>query len=397
MVTLLKTVPTVWLLGLDHKSGFFSLPSERTETEGNTMASQHFSPDYVTARSRFRRAVESSGGRLKVLNLNATGPNGEDLTIDIGWFGNPSPRRVLLHSSGLHGVEGFAGSAIQLQLLEKLPAIPKDAAIVLVHVLNPYGMSWLRRSNENNVDLNRNFLAGDEDYAGAPESYAKLNAFLNPSTPPSADFFYVRIIWLILRHGMSTLKQTVAGGQYEYPDGLFFGGKRLEQGPRLYQDFIREHLDKAEKVVAIDVHTGLGPFGEDSLLVATKEHDKMREILGERVQPLDPKKGVAYRTSGGHYSMLPRFLPEAEIHFVYQEFGTYHAVRVLHALREENRWHQHGEGRVDHSTKRKLGDAFCPRDAAWRRSVLRRGAELIVQAVELAFQAEGSSYTPPQL
>lgn len=95
--------------------------------------------------------------------------------------------------------------------------------------------------------------------------------------------------------------------------------------------------------------------------------------------------------------MLPRFLPEAEIHFVYQEFGTYHAVRVLHALREENRWHQHGEGRVDHSTKRKLGDAFCPRDAAWRRSVLRRGAELIVQAVELAFQAEGSSYTPPQL
>ena len=361
------------------------------------MASEHFSPDYVTARSRFRRAVESSGGRLRVLNLNARGPAGEDLTIDIGWFGNPAPRRVLLHSSGLHGVEGFPGSAIQLQLLEKLPAIPDDGAIVLVHVLNPYGMTWLRRFNENNVDLNRNFLAGDEDYAGAPESYAKLNTFLNPSTLPSADFFYLRAVGLILRHGMSTLKQAVAGGQYEYPNGLFFGGKRLEQGPQLYQDFIGEHLDKAEKVVAIDVHTGLGPFGEDSLLVATKEHDKMREILGERVQPREPEEGVAYRTSGGHYSMLPRLLPEAEIHFVCQEFGTYHAVRVLHALREENRWHQHGKGSVDHPTKRKLRDAFGPRDATWRRSVLRRGAELIVEAVELAFEAEGSSHTPPQL
>ena len=208
-------------------TGFFSLQLERTETEHNTMASEHFSPDYVTARSRFRRAVESSGGRLKLLDLNAKGPDGEDLTIDIGWLGNPAPRRVLLHSSGLHGVEGFAGSAIQLQLLEEVPAIPDDGAIVLVHVLNPYGMTWLRRFNENNVDLNRNFLAQAEDYDGAPESYGKLNSFLNPPTPPSADFYYVKPAWLILRHGMTTLKQAVAGGQYKYPNGLFFGGEKL--------------------------------------------------------------------------------------------------------------------------------------------------------------------------
>ena len=168
----------VLILTLMAGSGFFFfLQSERTRAEDNTMASEHFSPDYVTARSRFRRAVESSGGRLRVLNLNAKGPDGEDLTIDIGWFGNPAPRRVLLHSSGLHGVEGFAGSAIQLQFLEEVPAIPADGAIVLVHVLNPYGMSWLRRVNENNVDLNRNFLAGDEDYAGAPDD-------LPPGTSP---------------------------------------------------------------------------------------------------------------------------------------------------------------------------------------------------------------------
>src|SRR5213592_2819131 len=95
-----------------------------------------------------------------------------EISIDTAWFGTANPHRVLLHSSGLHGVEGFAGSAIQLQLLNSLPSLPQDAALIVVHVLNPYGMAWLRRFNENNVDLNRNFL-GDDAYIGAPEAYSK--------------------------------------------------------------------------------------------------------------------------------------------------------------------------------------------------------------------------------
>ena len=33
---------------------------------------------------------------------------------------------------------------------------------------------------------------------------------------------------LIRRYGMSALKQTVAGGQYEFPQGLFFGGRHIK-------------------------------------------------------------------------------------------------------------------------------------------------------------------------
>jgi hypothetical protein len=40
------------------------------------------------------------------------------------------------------GVEAFAGAAIQLQWLDGgIRDVPKDGAIVLVHVVNPYGMS----------------------------------------------------------------------------------------------------------------------------------------------------------------------------------------------------------------------------------------------------------------
>ena len=88
-------------------------------------------------------------------------------------------------------------------------------------------MAGLRRFNESNVDLNRDFIPSDVSYEGAPEGFKQLDSFLNPSTPPSWDFYYLRAGWLILRHGMSSLKQTIAGGQYENPKGLFFGGKIL--------------------------------------------------------------------------------------------------------------------------------------------------------------------------
>ncbi len=221
-----------------------------TERNGDdTVSAKHFSPNYTTARTQFRTAVEKAGGRLTALRLDAKGPNGADLTIDIAWFGAEKPKRALVHSSGLHGVEAFAGSAIQLQWLDEgIPSLPEDSALVLVHVLNPFGMAWLRRFNENSVDLNRNFLGPEETYAGAPRGYDKLDPFLNPPSPPGWDLYYARAGWLIAGHGLSTLSQVVAGGQYEYSKGLFFGGSKLEEGPRKVQAFVRERMESAEHV-----------------------------------------------------------------------------------------------------------------------------------------------------
>ena len=343
---------------------------------------RHFSSDYFTARARFRQGVEKAGGRLESLPLDPEGPENEDLSIDIGWFGSDNPRRVLLHSSGLHGVEGFPGSAIQLQLLEGMPHLPAEGAIVLVHILNPYGMAWLRRFNENNVDLNRNFLGPDEKFMGAPEGYQRLNSFLNPASPPARDFYHLKALSLILRDGLSALKQAVAGGQWDFPKGLFFGGKRLEQGPQKYQAFLTERLRTAEQVFVVDVHTGLGTYGRDVLLVEEEHRTRFRKSFDELVKPLEPDLGPAYRVRGGHHTMLPRALPMARIYFLAQEFGTYNPVKVLHALREENRWHHHGEGTVDHPTKRKLRKTFCPEDVAWQAAVLSRGKKLVQEAVE---------------
>jgi hypothetical protein len=75
-------------------------------------------------------------------------------------------------------------------------------------------------------------------------------------------------------------------------------------------------------------------------------------------------------------------LPGADLHFMMQEFGTYNPIKVLHTLREENRWHHFGDGTLDHSVKRALKEAFCPGNEQWRERVVIRGAEVVEQALE---------------
>ena len=341
-----------------------------------------FSGDYAAARLRFRTIVLDRGGRLTSIELKSKGPLGEPLTIDVGWFGAPDAQRLLLHSSGLHGIEGFAGSAIQLQFLRKLPEIPQDGAIVLVHVLNPYGMAWLRRVNENNVDLNRNFVL-DGKYEGSTEHYKNLNSFLNPTSPPSNDLFTIRAAWLVLRYGMSSLKLAVAGGQYDFPTGLFFGGTRLEEGPSMYKAFLEEGLRTARTVLAIDVHTGLGPYAVDTLLVEPRDYATIRQAFGDRVTA--QQQGPAYTLRGGIHPFIHKVCAHATVACIGQEFGTFSPVKVLHALRQENQWHHYGGRITNHISKTQLMEMFCPSDSAWREAVLNRGDALLRTAFDFVF------------
>lgn len=351
--------------------------------------SNPFSQDYATARSRFIEKATKIGAKRFELQLSATGPDNLPLSIDIALIGNPNPTQVLLHCSGIHGVEGFAGSAIQLDLMDKLPTLPDQAAIVFVHVLNPFGMSWIRRVNESNVDLNRNFLAETESYSGVPEAYTALNPMLNPESKPGFDFFLLRTLGSIRKHGYNSLKQAIVGGQYGFQNGLFYGGSKLEEGPSKYKQWLSETLSGAQSVVAVDIHSGLGKYGEDTLLVeggpGDALYDELHENFGPRVAPWDPEESVAYAIRGGHSSGVSQALPNAKVHFVTQEFGTLAPLKVLHALREENRWHHWGEGHTHHRSKTKILGAFRPNSKKWQTAVLGRGREVALQACRLAF------------
>ncbi len=354
------------------------------------MIGEYFSDSYAQAAERFRSVAVATGARLDQLPLRTLSPDGERLAVDIAWLGNRQPRRVLLHSSGLHGVEGFAGSAIQLRLLrEKTLALPQDGALILMHIINPYGMAWLRRTNENNVDLNRNFRGQDDAAAGAPREYHALDSFINPRTPPGPDFFYLRALLRVLRHGFPTLQRAIATGQYVYPQGLFYGGTQTEQGPALLESWVCENLHSAEAVLGIDVHTGLGRRGRQTLFLETRQGgsdpNRLQAALGFPLVTVDSTSRAGYANLGGYGCALSRWLAPRRVDVVTEEFGTRSAVRVLYALREENRWHFHGAGYGAHASKRRLKEAFYPTSSAWRRAVLEQGVAFATKAAAYLF------------
>lgn len=340
-----------------------------------------FSPDYETARARFRNAADRAGAERAALPLATNGPGGCELTIDIARLGERSAPRVLLHTSGLHGVEAFAGSAVQLAALAELPALPPACALVLVHVLNPYGMAWLRRTNENNVDLNRNFLAEGEHSRTPPGLYGRLDTLLNPQSPPARDGFRLRLAGLALRYGPRALAQAIAEGQYRFPRGLFYGGSTLQPGPAAYLDWVGGNLHHVAYLLAIDSHTGLGKWGKALQMLAPGVGvTPAQELSAAFARPvIGVANGAkrAYYIRGGMGGALPGKLPRTRIDFVLQEIGTYAPLTVLHALRNENRWHYYGTGDLRHPAKLAALEALCPASSAWRRLALAEGLALL--------------------
>jgi hypothetical protein len=58
----------------------------------------HFSPAYAPARERFLRAAERRGGSLCSYPIDARGPDGEELAVDVARFGPADPESMLVVS-----------------------------------------------------------------------------------------------------------------------------------------------------------------------------------------------------------------------------------------------------------------------------------------------------------
>jgi hypothetical protein len=338
--------------------------------------SEFFSPSWQVARDRFHAATGTFlRGSIDVV---------DGYTVDWAMTGDPDASRVLVYSSGLHGVEGFPGSAAQLALLAR----DWPVTILWMHVLNPWGMAHLRRVNEHNVDLNRNFLAPGQAYTSDDPTYAQVDELLNPRTAEAGfELFWPKVGWVVARHGYQTLKNAVVGGQHQNPHGLFFGGATLEAGPGAILRLADELLAGRERVVHVDWHSGLGAYGGRTLLLegqnSPEKLARVRRVMGPDVKGWDASNTDAYEIRGGMLMELGRRLPGCRFDGLTCEFGTYPNLKVLAALRNENRLQHWGSPVLDHPAKLALRQTFAPMDPRWEASVLRHAAEVHEQAMRL--------------
>lgn len=359
------------------------------------MSESHFSTTYAEARRRFKDAAAAAGATISSHRIAAQCQ--DELAIDVAIVGVETAPTVVT-SSGVHGVEGFFGSAVQHALLDQLRQTSSEFNIrhVLIHGVNPFGFSCLRRFNEDNVDLNRNFLANEDGFKGVPDGYARLNGFLNPESPPSRfEPFKLKAIWNICRHGLQPLRQAVAGGQYEYPRGIFFGGHAPCKSTQIVYENCDSWIGQSDQIVHIDFHTGLGAFGAYKLLLTegadSAAYPWYTDAFGtDCVEPLDAPNATAYRVSGIFGEWLQKHFATREYRFVAAEFGTYGVIRVLGAIRAENRAHHYGieNSVIYQSAKAELLECFCPSDTSWRKQVVESGLKIIAQATQALQIAE---------
>lgn len=357
-----------------------------------------FESTYRRSRERLLASMHRLSKTHSILidsrSVPGRGPNGESLAQDFIIVGARRPRRALVISSGTHGVEGFAGSAIQHDFVENLLphiSIPGDTAIIIVHAHNPYGFAWLRRVTGNNVDLNRNFVQAFDPSIVSPD-YETLYQALNPSdlSPENEALRWSELETFEQRNGRARTQQAAIEGQYKYPAGMQFGGHSTEPGVQNLLDLVAEHLTASTQVAWIDIHTGLGESGDCELISSMApdtECFKAAKQIWPDIVSASAGDSISTPLNGVMDAGLSRAMPrECQFAMVFPEFGTHPVDRIIKAIRADNWLHQHGPEDVlldsaASAIKAELLEAFRPDNAQWRMRIQETGRAFIKQGM----------------
>jgi hypothetical protein len=348
-----------------------------------------FLETYTAARQAFRERALAHHWELTAWPTEDAGPDGQPLAVDVAVTPARAGDRVLVISSGLHGVEAPLGSAVQRALVDAWSSMAgaTEVRCVLIHALNPYGFAWSRRCDADNVDPNRNFWDRCPAGTGRSGIYASFDHLLNPKHPPSSlDFFRLRAVAAALRHGQDNLRRALVSGQSDFPKGLFFGGTTAGVSRTLLERHLHEWIGRAERVVHLDIHTGLGRWASGKLLVDYAMTPDVRAWITRTfpVAAIEEAMGTGrtYQAVGSlaqwcvARALAPRYF------FAFAEFGTYGDIAVLAGLRQENQAH-HWTPPVDRRLTRaraRLRELFCPASPEWRSRVMAESEAWIVAA-----------------
>ncbi len=349
-----------------------------------------FSPDYRTARDKFRAAAQAAGASLED-HVNPAGPPGGSapLTTDAALLGPPDAGRVLLVNSGTHGVEAFAGSAVQIAFLAERPALPDDVRIVMVHAINPHGFAWLRRVTEDNVDLNRNFLDHDGTHPANP-AYDALHALLCPARWDEATLAELErsLDAYAGEHGAFALQAAVTRGQYDHANGIFYGGRRPTWSNATFRAILERHVTGSHRIAFIDLHTGLGGYGDAEMIAgaspSTPNGRRLRAWYGDLLT--SPSAGTS--SSAPLVGVIARAVRDAargaDVISATLEFGTYPVREVLHALQADNWLHIHGDidSAQGRAIKADIRKRLFPDEDGWKERVLEQGRRVLRRALD---------------
>lgn len=313
------------------------------------------------------------------------------------------PHKIVINS-GVHGIEGYFGSAAQLMFLEQYAPLLSDAlrqnyTIALIHIINGWGMQNRMREVMDPatgalIDLNRNFGV---DFS-RPDSLPQ-----NPKYALSHDLLLSRPDPVIKKNAIKEFRRAhlhdgawnaISHGQYTHPDGLFYGGAAPAIENRMAIHIYDRIMDAdARSLISVGLHTGLGHFNRHAgrataqLLVSHPDwHKNTRafyKMMGNAVPVVpDPAAVNGPTLLGDLVDCLESRYAGRDIPVYTADFeigtGEFPIMSPIYKRMDmgDARYDLKAYGRINDQTFRNLTESWYPSDAGWRRSALS-GASLL--------------------
>jgi hypothetical protein len=185
---------------------------------------------------------------------------------------------------------------------------------------------------------------------------------------------------------MSTLQQTLPVGQSDFPQGLFFSGTTPSQTERMLTANLRRWLGTATRVVHIDLHSGLGKWGEYHVYLTSGKQDRQelwQQKFGANRLSMAGADDPNYYPQGSLPDWCQHNFANLDYDVLTCEFGTYSLVRLLKAMRAENRAHWWGNPDTNsyRQAKQDLVEVFSPRSLRWQVKAITNGLEICDRSI----------------
>ena len=364
---------------------------------------KYFYETYDECRNAFKVQAEDLKEKFDsvvIFSVPLESKTDNNLNIDFCFIpASDSTNKLLILNSGIHGIEGFTGSAVQRMLMKEVlsPEITREMGILIIHGMNAWGFKHERRVSENNVDLNRNYSLDNSLFSIKNEGFTAIYGMLTPKEKLNTSslenkFFLLKAVSEIAKKGKPALVQAFAQGQYQYPEAIYFGGNDFEPHVKIISDVIKTVGEDYNTILAIDLHTGYGERGTLHLFPNPVNDPVIREKMEAVFKGYPINWGNSddfYTVTGQFVEFIGSLLPGKTCIPMVMEYGTLNSSATMGTVTSaytsiiENQGFQNGYNLEKDSLKAraKFRQMYYPYSEKWRTNAINKGEEMISSAI----------------
>lgn len=394
LIIALSVILTTVLLATFVGPYFVLQAARQPEVEDDYAYSEYFYNSYDEIREHLKVRVQKlAADGIEVQVSEYAVDASDNLYIDNIYLPSKDAKKnLIVLTTGVHGMEGYIGSVMLDVFFEEIYSTlnTENTGVLIVANVNPYGMKYMRRYNENNVDLNRNFILDWDNFDMASnKDYPEVKNFLQPEGKIVNALwheaaFYFSLAKEALTKGADKVSDALLTGQYEYPQGVYYGGNGDEKSTAYLKGVFNDCLDgEYENIVHIDIHSGYGP--RYNMVIFNSVYETMTEAETKKAfgyeYVISHDSESFYATTGDttdyFYRLAESKNTDKDIFSTCFEFGTIgdsfiDSILSLKYTVDENRqyWYPTNSTVAEEVVRENYYELFYPTETQWREKTV---------------------------